>query len=502
MNMIVNPHDATKTLRSSAWLFLTGRLGWFDKALLTLVGFISALTVSAQYATDYTPRETYNANSKELISSIRTHLQDEIDRIRSRKKSEISHIYLERTNYLIGKVRQEVFIKDDTLQLFVDQILKRIISNNVLYHPPKRILILKSPEVNAFCYLEGTFVIHVGLISKVRNESELAFAIAHELAHFELDHLRKRITKNVETKLARNVDRNLSKVYEEDVTLAEIDSLKRFVYDLTRHNREAESEADSLGFILFQNAGYHQPEALDLLAVLDSANYLKHPIDEELFTPFYSAKFPFQSYWLNQRPRIFSKKTTNTFIFSNDSILSHPDTRYRKINLEAKMDDRQRPLNFQDDAFVNAAITMAEFETIESAYNLKQYDRCLFYGLGLVNHYPHHKYLVSVITRVLIDVYELKEDGTLNHVVPAFTSYYSEELRRVNNFIHNLTKDETGEIAFNFLNNQANFDPAHEEHYYLLWKICKLTQRTTVAAKVEQSYKSKFPKGKFADRMK
>jgi hypothetical protein len=475
---------------------------WPRKTSIAFILFLLSWSAMGQYDKNYVPRKTYNAGSKELIASIRTHLQDEIDRIHSRKKSEISHIYLEKTNYLIGKVKQEVFIQDDTLQAFAERILKRILANNVLYHPPRRILILKNPEVNAFCYLEGTFVITIGLMAKVKNESELAFAIAHELAHFELDHLRKRITRSVETKLEKTVNRELAKVYTDDVTLQEIDSVKKFVYNLTRHNREAEKQADSLGFIFFRKAGYNQRQAINLLSILDSADYLKYPVGKSLFTPLDFTKFPFKSYWLHQRPRVFSKQFRNTFIFDNDSIRSHPDIMIRKGYLHGKIEDVDRPLNYQEDSFVNAAIAIAEFEAIESAYDTRQFDRCLFLGLESLLRYPHHQYLIGVVTRAMLAILEAKEDGSFNNIVPSYTSQYSEELRQVNNFVHNISSEETGEIAFHFLNNQSNFNRSNEEHYYLLWRICELTHRRDVSARIKQSYRSQFEHGRFLDKMK
>ena len=475
---------------------------WFSIFLVALSVCLFPQVTLAQYQTDYKPRQTYDENSKSLIASIKDHLQEELDRINSRKKLEISKIYHDRTNYLIGKVKQEVFIHDDTLQRFTEQVLKRILGNNSIHHPPKRILVLKSSEVNAFCYLDGTFVINIGLLAKIKNESQLAFALAHELAHFELDHLRKRITKNVETKVSKTVNREMAKVYGDDVTLAEIDSVKKFIYTLTQYSRSAEKQADSLGFIYFKKAGYSQPEAIALLSVLDSSEYLKYPVGKTLFRAFDFTKFPFKSFWLNQRPRVYSKKSSKTFIFDNDSISSHPDILMRKSILHEIITDTGRPLNYQPDDFVNGAIAIAEFESIESAFDTRQFDRCLFLALEQLQRYPHNSYLISVTSKVMLKIVESKEDGTFNWVVPAYTSMYSDEFRQVNNFVHTISAEEGGEIVFHFLNNQSNFNPAVQDHYYLLWKACVLTKRTEVTQRVKQSYLKAFPKGMYVDKMK
>ena len=468
-----------------------------------LVGFLFLhLNAFAQYEKNYKPRQTYSDRSLELITGIRNQQQDELDRIKSKRKSEIIVFYQTRTNDLVNKVREKAFIEDDSLQHFVEGVFKRITSNNTLYHPPKRILILKRPDVNAFCLLEGTLVVNIGLLARIRNESQLAFALAHEIAHFELDHPRKSITRYIERRVEKNYAREMSKVLEDDVTVGELDSVRKFVYGIGRYSRRSEKQADSLGFILFRKAGYNQSQAIAMLSTLDSAEFPKYA-SKNLFAPLQFSKFPFKDFWLNQRPRIYSKKYGGTFIFDNDSLNDHPDMLMRKSILYESITDNKGPMNYQPLEMVNAMIMMSEFEAVESAYVTKQYDRCLFLGLSLLNRYPGNTYLVKTISQVFIDLLHAMEDGTINKVIPSYTSSYSEEFRKVNNFIHNITSEELGELTFHFLNNQSNFKSDCEDHYYLLWQICTLTHRASVKEKVKQSYIAHFPsKNAYSTKMR
>lgn len=50
------------------------------------------------------------------------------------------------------------------------------------------ILIEKSPDLNAFTFPNGTIVITTGLLSILHSEDELVAVMAHEIAHFVLDH--------------------------------------------------------------------------------------------------------------------------------------------------------------------------------------------------------------------------------------------------------------------------------------------------------------------------
>jgi Zn-dependent protease with chaperone function len=48
--------------------------------------------------------------------------------------------------------------------------------------------IIKDPAPNAFCLPNGTIVVNTGLLSMIDSEEELTALLAHEIAHFVLDH--------------------------------------------------------------------------------------------------------------------------------------------------------------------------------------------------------------------------------------------------------------------------------------------------------------------------
>lgn len=474
----------------------------FRKRFSGLLSAVLCLVANVAFTqTDYIPRNTYDESSRELFSASRDQLREELSRIQSKKKILITEFYTERTNYLIRGIKRKAFINDDSLQQLTDVILQRLVRNNTIHHQPKKILILKSPQVNALCFGEGTFIINVGLLSLIRNEGQLAFTIAHELAHYELDHVRKRVVLEAETRVSKTISRDLTKVFTDEVTLEEIDSLRRRVYGMSRFDREKEREADSLGFIYFRNAGYEQLQAIAMMNILDSAEYAQYP-NSDLLKPFRFSKFPFQDYWLKQRPRVFSKKPTNTLFFSNDSIISHPEIVARKAMLGSMITGKEGVQNYLPEEYIKGCSQIAAFESIESAYANKLYDRCLFLALQQFARDPGNTYLVSVITKVLIDLHDAKNDGTFQYIVPGYTSYYGDELRQVNNFLYNLTREEMGEIAFNFLNNQSNFNAGNEEHYVLLWKVCTTTRREAVAIRIRETYFDQFGRGKFAGKFK
>jgi len=87
--------------------------------------------------------------------------------------------------------------------LFGDPTTKYVqnVAKNVLVNEPElfnqlRFYVVKSGSVNAFATQQGIIFVNIGLLSKLNNEAELAFIIAHEISHYKREHLLKSYIKN------------------------------------------------------------------------------------------------------------------------------------------------------------------------------------------------------------------------------------------------------------------------------------------------------------------
>ncbi|MBL0743636.1 hypothetical protein [Chryseolinea lacunae] len=148
-------------------------------------------------------------------------------------------------------------------------------------------------------------------------------------------------------------------------------------------------------------------------------------------------------------------------------------------------------------ALLDSAIQLAEFVDLETATEARRYDYAMLLALELKNRYSRNRYLATTISKILVDLYDAKNENRMREYVPFYVSGHGDELRMMNTFLHNISKEETGEIAFNFLNNQTNFNPDDPEHYLMLWKICDVTKRETVKARVKERFKTRFGKTKY-----
>ncbi len=86
--------------------------------------------------------------------------------------------------------RNDFFFNDEYLEDYIQTLLYKVHSITLNDKRPGNlnIKILRNNTPNAFCLPNGTIVINTGLLSIINTEEELLGILAHEVAHFVLDH--------------------------------------------------------------------------------------------------------------------------------------------------------------------------------------------------------------------------------------------------------------------------------------------------------------------------
>ncbi len=448
---------------------------------------------SAQLEWNYTPRKTFSKDSKELIAAIQEQRELELEETPKEDRKIIESYFELKSKYLIHLVKSGFVIDDDSLQNLVESIFDQIVVTNQIVKKPGIVLIIKSPIINATCYGDGIFAVSVGLLSRMQSESQLAFVLAHELAHYQKDHVKEKIVQFVKSEYQNKLKTGIKEIWNsDDVTPDQIEEVQKLVYQSRNYSRAMEYEADSIGFKYLANSPFVESAALELLDKLDSAKYSKYNIGLRSFLPLDSEHYLLQPEWMRKRLSVYSKPPVGTFL-SEDSLKSHPDIKLRKARLLKWIKDRDSEFQFPEFQY---QIERCDFEVVESLYWLRQADRALYEALQLLSLYPKNSYLISTISKILIRVNER------NIQIPTYTYQYDETLLLVNNFLQNTTREQIGEIVYHFLANPSNFTPDSQEQHYLLWKICSLTARNQEKNRLKAEYKRIFPTGKYLGVMK
>jgi len=459
--------------------------------VLLVIAFQFVLKVSvAQLQQNYYPLKAYSSSSEVLLSILQAQFNQEF----AQKSQEVKKIISKREDYLINQVKRSAFIQNDSLEEYIASVIKNIVNTNPSI--PRRIrtiLITKNPIVNAACFGKGIYIVNIGLLARITTEDQLAFTLAHEIAHDELNHIIKKIEEEAEIKMANRTKEQIKKIVTGKIELEDIEDYRKVIYGISRYSREMEMQADSMAIALLGNTHYDKNDAFSMFDILDLPFTPNYPFDEDVFIPFHTERFPFQLDWLNERPSVLSRKNEGNFMIWGDSIRSHPTMELRKEKLSNLIRAQDGTINTGRRTLYSANFTdKMEFETVESCYFQKRYDWCLFHALQLLRRYPKNQYLVAMIGRIFIDLYKAKNENVFQTYVSLYTINYSPELRLVNNFLFNLSTKELGELCYYFITNENHFNTGNPYHCYLIWEISEQTYRFGEAKKISSYCKKQF----------
>ncbi len=91
----------------------------------------------------------------------------------------------------------EVIIEDPYMIETLDSILNRVCKANDIDREEIHLHLVLKDEINAFAMPAGNLVIYSGLIQASENPEELSGVICHELAHIQLNHVMKKLIKEI-----------------------------------------------------------------------------------------------------------------------------------------------------------------------------------------------------------------------------------------------------------------------------------------------------------------
>lgn len=124
---------------------------------------------------------------------------NEIDWLKIFKVEKITN----KTEEKLGDLFGEVFKKSgkENKKPFViksiDSLVNKICVSNDIDRKSLKIHVLDNDEINAFALPNGHLVIQSGLILNADNEAELSGVISHEIAHIQLNHVMKKLIKEI-----------------------------------------------------------------------------------------------------------------------------------------------------------------------------------------------------------------------------------------------------------------------------------------------------------------
>lgn len=187
------------------------------------------------------------------------------------------------------QVRQHMLIMhDDVVVRYVDDIGQRLVQAAGPQPFEYTFTIVEDDELNAFATFGGNIFVHTGLILRVRNVSEFAGVLGHEIGHVVHRHMADNYKRAKQAGMLRNIAVIGSAIG--GVNPGAVDLLSQFgaIGILNTFTREAETEADAFAVELLPRAGYDPNGIATMFEVLSASGksrppkfFSSHPASEE-----------------------------------------------------------------------------------------------------------------------------------------------------------------------------------------------------------------------------
>ena len=164
-------------------------------------------------------------------------------------------------------------VRDEALQRYVNRVGSWLAMHTERPDLPWRFGVVDSSDVNAFALPGGTIVITAGLYDRLRDESELAAVLAHEISHVVEKHQVKAIQKAMGQDFANEMageaigrsDNELVRRFGGKAFKAGTEVLARGL------DKQDEYQADRHGMVIAARAGYNPFAMAGVLQTLDSS---------------------------------------------------------------------------------------------------------------------------------------------------------------------------------------------------------------------------------------
>jgi beta-barrel assembly-enhancing protease len=174
----------------------------------------------------------------------------------------------EKTEQELGKIYSKIFtesdsnIEDEYLKKTIDTIVQRITDQNYIDSSKIKIHLVENPEINAFALPDYHIVIYTGLLNEVQNEEELAGIICHEIAHLELNHVTKKLIKEIGINaiLSMTTGQKNGQLIKESIG----------VLSSTAYDRILETQADSMAVTYLTHSNISPKPLADFLIRLSN----------------------------------------------------------------------------------------------------------------------------------------------------------------------------------------------------------------------------------------
>jgi beta-barrel assembly-enhancing protease len=395
-------------------------------ALLIFCALFNNIIGSAQYD-DFKGLRSKGLLTAEYLSSSSEKFYSDIandarlDTMTTKEREAMISFYLRTHFFMDYNLTNGTVLVNSEVGNYVEKVLDKLLADKPEVREKMKVLMVRNPYVNAYATEQGIILVNLGLMSKVRNEAELAFILAHESIHFINNHNSNLALEEVKI--------------QNQVEYMGNSGVSEKIFRKHAYNRNLESEADIEGIDLFLNAGYNEKYAYSVFDVLDSASF-PYSFQEVDLEPFRPQGFAFPD-------SIKLIQPSKVVLVVDDELTTHPGTDERRRGLKKRLGGSIK------DEGLNYLVSEEEFMRVRDLsrldmahyYNAEElYVSGFYHSLTMLKEFPGNPYLERSLMESLYKLsmahvngrfmtkFSLNDQGIEDDLAELFDDLRSEEI--------------------------------------------------------------------------
>lgn len=375
-------------------------------------------------------------------------------------RADYKEVYIDRFKMISTLLKTNRTVTEPDAHNYLQAFLAKIVAANPeLKQVPIRLIFSRDWWPNASSLGEGTLVINAGLMVRLKNESELAFVLCHELAHLYLDHGEKSIRKSITTVNSEEFKKEIKRLKKQEYGVnAELEKLlKKLAFNSRRHSREHEAEADLQAVKFLRPTPFALTGATDCLKMLDNVDDSAYYGVLDLQRTLDVTDYPFQKKWIQKESSIFGQmKGESSGLTQNekDSLRTHPDCSKRISMLAPLIAGGGRNQAYVVDSVLFGQLKERfSIEIIEQLFHDESYSLNLYFSLGLLQQGSNRPYALYSIARVLNAIYDAQINHRLGKVTDKEARGNAPDYNLLCRMLDRLRLSELADLTYHFCRN-------------------------------------------------
>lgn len=317
---------------------------------------------------------------------------------------------------------------------YVREIGKYILKDNQTLYDELRFYVVRSNVVNAYSTDQGILIFTTGLLAHLENEAQLAFIVAHEIAHYIQKHSRKQYI----------VYKDFYSINGDYRRYSYLDALNK----LSLFSKEQELEADSIGAVLYLNTNYDPVEIENSLFMLQ---YGHLPFDDVAFDLNFLAT--------NELiiPNSLLPDTVTSFDTNfdyNDDYSTHPNIQ-KRIEAARVVWNQAGSKDFElfkvlPESQFKELQNLVRFESISIDLAERYYGDALYSTYIMLKSFPENRFLLGCKMKALYGLAKYRNKNRYDEVTTRLKNVQGESYK-LHYFLRQLKQDQLNIIVYRHL---------------------------------------------------